>query len=152
MRFAFVLALTAPVVLGVASVPLPQTPGSNIHVTECNVHRHPAGVKHPWVDPYGVLHQVGYFPGDQGFLAIAYRNTAAKPVTSVDFGLVSRGELVAVAHDEGNIGTNAVTAHEFVILRLLVARNLRPDEFLYCAVLGVTYADGTSWRNPKPPL
>jgi len=139
-------------VLVALTMPARQTPGANVHVTHCYLHTHSASARHPWVDAYGVTHQVTDFPSDQAFLAITYINTLAKPATTIEFGLVSRGELVAVARDRGVFAHNVPVAHEFVILRLLYPRTLAgaARREIYCAVLNVTYADGSSWRNPNP--
>jgi hypothetical protein len=147
---AFVFAM----VLG-ASAQVQQTPFSNITITQCNPHIHPAGVSHPWIDPYGFVHQIDDFPFSEAFLAVTYTNMAAQPATAVDFGLVSRGDLIAVAHDTGTFSPGAVINHEFVINRQIFPRIL-PDpsgnNAPACAVLKVTYADGSVWRNPAPPL
>ena len=147
MKLAALLAIAI-------SMPLRQTPGSHIQITHCNVHTHPPNVRHPWVDVYGVTHPVTDFPADQAFLAIAYTNTATKAAREIDFGLVSRGELIAIAHDR-DFERDGLVAHEFVILRMFHPREL-PNRFNadlpYCAVLKVTYSDGSSWRNPNPPF
>lgn len=130
---------------------LKQTPGSQISVTQCNPHQHQRGMgmPHPWIDPYGVLHSdVNTFPYTEGFLGIKYANQASKPATEVDFGLVSRGYLIAVVNDVGTFSPNVSIAHEF---------DVSPEIFPigtslpYCAVMRVKYADGTEWRNPNPP-
>lgn len=132
-----------------AAQDLRQTPGSQITVTQCNPHRHQAGSPgHPWIDPYGIYHGVDHFPYDVGFLGIAYTNDAAKTATEIDFGLVSRGSLIALTKDVGTFSTGAKIDHEF---------SLDPEvfpigtAFPYCAVLRVKYADGTEWRNLRPP-
>lgn len=128
---------------------LQQTPGSQITVTQCAPHRHQVGSPgHPWIDPYGIYHGVERFPYEVGFLGIGYTNTARKAATEVDFGLVSRGSLIAVAKDVGTFSSGAKIDHEF---------SLDPEvfpigtAFPYCAVLRVKYADGTQWRNASPP-
>ena len=107
------------------------------------------GAPHPWIDPYGILHtNVNTFPYAEGFLAITYANQASKPATEVDFGLVSRGYLIAVVNDAGTFSPNVPIAHEF---------DVSPEIFPigtslpYCAVMRVKYANGTEWHNPNPP-
>jgi hypothetical protein len=132
-----------------AAQELRQTPGSHITVDQCNAHRHAGGSPgHAWIDPYGRYHGMGNFPYYVGFLAIEYVNEARKPAKEVDFGLVSRGSLIALAKDVGTFSSGARIAHEF---------SIDPEAFPigtafpYCAVMRVKYADGTEWRNPNPP-
>jgi hypothetical protein len=157
MNSTKVLGLTALAAMLAAGVgvayaqTLKQTPGSQISVTQCYPHQHQPGVgaPHPWIDPYGILHtNVNTFPYAEGFLAITYANQASKPATEVDFGLVSRGYLIAVVNDAGTFSPNVPIAHEF---------DVSPEIFPigtslpYCAVMRVKYANGTEWHNPNPP-
>jgi len=137
--------LLAPVV---ASAELRQTPGSNILVTTCDPHRHTAAEAHPWIDPYGVWHYHGAFPYYDAFLAITFKNQAAVNVTEIDFGLVSRGWLIAVAKDVGTFSPGVAIDHEFVVSPEIFPIGTTAP---YCAVLRVKYADGTIWVNPTPP-
>lgn len=153
MRLVYLnVALGAAVVLtsltpGLAQ-PL-QTPGSKITVLTCNPHRHGPADAHPWVDPYGRWHPVpGDFPNDEGFLAIDYQNNAKLPAKEVDFGLVARHSLIAVANDVGSFSPGVKISHEFVISREVFPIG---TTFPYCAVLRVKYSDGSEWRNPNPP-
>jgi hypothetical protein len=132
-----------------ASAQIRQTAGSKITVAECSAHQHPAGYPgHPWIDPYGGYHGVTNFPYTVGFLAIAYTNHATVAAKEVDFGLISRGSLIATAKDVGTFTPGVEIRHEF---------SVDPEIFPigtalpYCAVLRITYADGTEWRNPNPP-
>lgn len=127
-----------------------QTPGSQIQVTYCYPHVHTEAQHHPWIDVWGRWHPGPYFPYWDAFLAISYRNTAPVAATEVDFGLVARGILVAVARDIGTFSPGVlIQGHEFQI-----ARDVFPlgTEFPYCAVMRVKYADGSAWDNPNPPL
>lgn len=126
-----------------------QTPGSRITVTSCNPHRHAVGTPgHPWIDPYGVYHSVSGFPYAIGFLGIAYTNNAPVAAKEIQFGLVSRGSLIALAKDVGTFDPGAAINHEF---------SLDPEVFPigtalpYCAVLDIKYVDGSEWHNPNPP-
>lgn len=132
----------------VAQTDVKQTAGSNITVSTCDPHEHAQGVTHPWIDPYGGWHYPGYFPTDEGFLAIDYQNDAKVAATEVDFGLVARGSLVATAKDVGKFSTGSKIKHEFVISREVFPIG---TEYPYCAVLRVKYSDGSEWRNPNPP-
>jgi hypothetical protein len=119
-------------------------------VEQCNPHQHePGSGGHVWVDPYGRHHGIRNFPYTAGFLGVTYTNNAKKAAREVDFGLVSRGSLIAVAKDVGTFTPDVRINHEF---------SVDPEIFPigtalpYCAVIRVKYADGTEWRNPNPPL
>ena len=153
MHFRHILGMTALAVIGAialaqAQTAPRQTAGSHITVNTCNPHRHHAGVTHPWIDPYGIWHPATGFPYSEGFLEIAYTNDAKSAAKEIDFGLVSRGTMIAVATDVGTFSPGAVIDHEFV-----VSPEIFPigTSLPYCAVLRVKYADGTEWRNPHPP-
>lgn len=146
-RLSIVLAavLLAPVA---APAQTPQTPGSKILVAECNPHRHAAAQAHPWIDPYGYWHNSpAYFPSWDAFLGISYENQAPAQATEIDFGLVARGSLVALAKDVGKFSPGVKIDHEFVVSREIFPLGGMP----YCAVLRVKYADGSVWQNPSPP-
>lgn len=127
---------------------LTQTPGSNVAVTECYPHQHVMGEPgHPWIDPYGALHAAAHFPYSEGFLAITYSNNAAIPATEVDFGLASRGALIAFARDLGTFTPGAAISHEFSVdPKIFPLHKSLP----YCVVLRVKYSNGTEWDNPNP--
>lgn len=148
------IVLLAAAVCGapaLAQQPLRQTPGSHVTVTECSPHRHRVGTPgHSWIDPYGIYHPPGAnFPYSVGFLGVTYTNDAPIAAKEIDFGLVSRGHLIAVSNDVGTFSHGVKIAHEF---------SLDPEvfpigtAFPYCAVLRVKYADGREWRNPNPPV
>ena len=146
-------SIVAAVILAALPAAVPaqelQTPGSRILVMECNPHRHTAAEAHSWIDPYGVWHYVpGPFPYWDAFLGVVYQNKASLAATEVDFGLVSRGSLIAVAKDVGTFSPDVKIDHEFVVSREIfpIGTNLP-----YCAVLRVKYADGSVWENPTPP-
>ncbi len=148
---AVLLSLTA-LGLSTAAAPaqgLKQTPGSQLSIAQCDPHQHPVGSPaHPWIDPYGVYHGMQNFPYWEGFLAITYTNEASVAAKEIDFGLVSRGSLIALAKDVGTFSPGVAIEHEF---------SLDPQvfpigtQFPYCAVLRIVYADGREWRNPNPP-
>lgn len=89
---------------------LTQTPGSGVMVEQCNPHQHePGSGGHVWVDPYGRYHGIRNFPYTAGFLGVTYTNNAKKAAREVDFGLVSRGSLIAVRRDTRKVcGWNGV--------------------------------------------
>lgn len=145
----FLAGALAAAALPAAAQDVQQTPGSQITVSQCAPHRHRAGTPgHPWIDPYGIYHTAYDFPYEAGFLAITYANDAPKTASEIDFGLVSRGTLIALAKDVGTFSTGVKIDHEF---------SLDPEVFPigtalpYCAVLRIKYADGSEWSNPHPP-
>jgi len=148
---ALLIVVASALVAGAASADEPetrQTPGSNIVILNCNPHEHGPGASHPWIDPYGNWHYRGAFPYDEGFLGVDYRNDAKTSASEIDFGLVARGSLVAIAKDVGMFSTGTEINHEFVISREVFPIG---TSFPYCAVLRVKYSDGSEWRNPNPP-
>lgn len=125
-----------------------QTSGSQISVTQCYPHRHRVGTAHPWIDPYGAYHNTVNFPYAVGFLGVTYVNDARKTAKEVDFGLVSRGSLIAVTKDVGRFSPGVKIDHEFSVDPEIFPIG---TAFPYCAVLRVEYADGSVWNNPHPP-
>jgi len=151
--FARAASLTAAIAVALAvsaaAQTLRQTAGSNITVAQCNPHQHAVtSPGHPWIDPYGEYHGAAPFPYTEGFLEVAYTNDASKTAKEVDFGLVSRGALIALAKDVGSFASGVRIDHEF---------SVDPEIFPigtalpYCAVMRVKYDDGTEWVNPAPP-
>jgi hypothetical protein len=131
-----------------AAAQILQTPGSEVFLMECYPHRHTSTQSHPWIDPYGYWHNnPAYFPSWDAFLGIVYKNQSSLDATEVDFGLVARGSLIAVAKDVGRFSPGVTIDHEFVVSREIFPLNAVP----YCTVLRVRYADGSAWRNPTPP-
>jgi hypothetical protein len=146
--FAAAAVIALPVLA--AAQELEQTPGSHIQVTWCHPHLHTAAQRHPWIDVWGRWHPGPGFPYWDAFLGISYRNTASVAATEVDFGLVARGHLIAVARDVGTFSPSvSIEDHEFSI-----ARDTFPigTAFPYCAVMQVKYADGSVWENPHQPM
>lgn len=119
------------------------------HGDQCDPHRHQVGsAAHPWIDPYGIYHNADNFPYTVGYLGVAYTNDAPKTATEVDFGLVSRGSLIAITKDAGRFATGAKIDHEFSVDPEIFPIG---TAFPYCAVLRVKYADASEWSNPTPP-
>ena len=151
MNYALAVVVASALAFGAASAAEPgtrQTPGSHIIVLSCYPHQHGSGVTHPWIDPYGRAHYPGVFPRDEGFLGINYQNDAKVVASEIDFGLVVRGSLVALATDLGTFSPGIEIRHEFVISREVFPIG---TAFPYCAVLRVKYNDGSEWHNPNPP-
>jgi hypothetical protein len=145
--FAVAALLVSAAAVADTNAPIKQTPGSKIVVAACDPHVHTVAQAHPWIDPYGVYHTT-MFPACDAFLGITYKNVASVAATEVDFGLVARGSLVAVAKDVGSFAPDVSIDHEFVISREVFPLG---TSFPYCAVMRVKYADGSVWNNPNPP-
>jgi hypothetical protein len=126
-----------------------QTSGSQILVTACRPHLHTIAQAHPWINPYGIYERnLVLFPAFDAFLAISYKNQAGVAAKEVDFGLVARGSLIAIAKDLGTFSPGVDIDHEFVVSREIFPLG---TTFPVCSVLRVRYADGSVWLNPSPP-
>jgi len=81
-------------------------------------------------------------------LAIDYLNVTHYVMSTIEFGLVANGRLVAEVRDVGKFSPRAEIKHRF---------GLDPNVFPLgtglpqCVPLRVTYADGTQWVNPHLP-
>lgn len=148
-RFIALIAAAGVMCSPIPALALQQTPGSNIEITFCYPHLHVQSEAHRWIDIWGRRHTGLVFPYWDAFLAISFRNLASTPATEVDFGLVARGNLIAIAKDVGRFSTGAlIKGDEFSVSRdIFPMGNAVP----YCAVLRVIYANGTIWKNPDPP-
>ena len=144
--------------------PHPQT-RDPIHVNECLPRPPSPGVAAPygpigpvwsgyywpavggyyWRDPYGYNVQQLSTPPE---LAIHYRNITTTTATTVDFGLIANGNLVAEVRDVGTFSPHAEIKHTF---------GLSPNVFPLqtglpiCLPLHVVFADGTSWTSSHLP-
>lgn len=148
MKDVILAALAFAAAAAPASAQARQTPGSPVTIETCYPHRHTTGQRHGWIDPYGNHRDSTLFRLQDGFLAIDYRNDGRVAATEIDFGLVARRTLVAVAKDAGTFSPGVTIRHEFVISQEVFPLG---TQFPYCAVLRVKFADGSSWRNPNPP-
>jgi hypothetical protein len=107
-----------------------QTPGSNVALSRCYT-----------------------APG----IRINFTNLAQQDATQVVLGVVQMGKVVWTDSDNGTFapgklierGWDADVAPKS---QVLAGKAVLTDLLQgYCVVLGVTYADGTSWENPSPP-
>ena len=104
-----------------------QTPGSQIAISRCLV---PGGLEMSW------------------------KNLAQQDATEVDIGLVQHGVLVFETTDKGTFSPGTLIEHEYYDAPggsgkgYFVADDMMQNR---CIVLGVKYADGTSWANPSAP-
>ena len=107
-----------------------QTPGSNVALSRCYT-----------------------APG----IRINFTNTAQQDATQIILGVVQMGKVVWTDTDSGTFTPGKlfergwgsdVAPKSQVLAGQAVMTDLLQE---YCVVLGVTYADGTSWKKPSPP-
>ncbi len=101
-----------------------------------------------WNDPYGFQYsQLAPIPAN-GTLSIDYTNVTSKVMTTIDFGLVARGKLVAEVRDVGKFSPHIEIKHQFGL-----DRNVFPlrTALSKCVPLHIVYADQTTWTNPNLP-
>ena len=78
-------------------------------------------------------------------LGIAFSNTAAKPISVVDFGFVVGGKLATEVRDAGSFAPGVTIKHDFHIPKdAYAAKGM-------CVPLQVQFADGSTWKNPALP-
>ncbi len=135
------------------------THGNPIHVSNCNplhgrvntigyVPGYYAGPRYLWPDVYGNRYYQRPITRTAPTLSIDYVNVSTQPVTSIEFGLIARGQLVAEVRDVGTFTPGAEIKHQF---------GLSPNVFplstglARCVALRVKYEDGSIWRNPRLP-
>lgn len=124
-----------------------QTPGSQIQVSTCSAKKGHAGYNEVYTDSEGKV-RTRHISEEDSYLKVYYRNTAAAIAREVDFGLVTRDELVERVKDVGTFSPGVLIEHKFKVSReIFPLRTALP----YCAVLGVRYEDGRVWENPQPP-
>lgn len=117
----------------------PQTPGSNVLMTQCD--------PRPYNNATSGFRATPYKSGQRAILAIQYQNEAATPATAIVFGLVSSGKLVGLGQDDGIFARDAVIKHD-----LFLNQEIFPlGSQTHCVVLRVLYANGMAWFNPAPP-
>jgi len=108
---------------------------------------YPYGGPYFWNDIYGYRYTQARLSRD-AFLAVDYVNRSSVPISSIEFGLVANGRLVAEVRDVGTFSPGAEIKHEF---------GLSPNVFPLqtglpkCVPLRVVFQDGTHWKNPRLP-
>jgi hypothetical protein len=101
-----------------------------------------------WVDPYGRRYYEPPVSTTNPELGIHYTNISDRPMTSIEFGLVAKGNLVAEVRDVGTFSPGAEIRHRFGI-----SENVFPigTGLPQCVPLRIAFADGTMWTNPRLP-
>jgi hypothetical protein len=101
-----------------------------------------------WWDVYGDRFTQPAFVAAKPTLNIDYMNLGPIAAHVVEFGLVSRGDLVAEVRDVGTFSPNVEIKHSF---------GLDPNVFPLgtglpiCAPLRIVFVDHTVWINPNLP-
>lgn len=111
---------------------------------------YPAGRPYFWRDVYGFRYRQWPFPTSTTAptLNIEYSNVTSDPIHTIEFGLVSRGSLIAQVRDVGYFSQGAEIRHSF---------GLNPNVFPIgtglpqCVPLRVTWHNGKTWTNPHLP-
>ncbi|MGR4066098.1 MAG: hypothetical protein ACLQPV_11725 [Vulcanimicrobiaceae bacterium] len=97
-----------------------------------------------WGDVYGARF---YQPpvATNPTLSIDYSNATQKDMSSIEFGLIARGQLVAEVRDVGTFSPGAEIKHRFGL-----SPNVFPlqTSIVECVPLRIHFADGTHWVNP----
>jgi len=87
-------------------------------------------------------------PGVPPVLMIDFANTSQKAISSIEFGLVENGRIVAMVRDVGMFAPNAIVMHAYGISDKSVPANAASTA---CVPLALHYADGTMWMNSNLP-
>lgn len=108
---------------------------------------YPGAGPYGWYDVYGYRY-VQPVTTSSAHLGIDYMNVTSKVMSSIEFGLIARGTLVAEVRDVGTFSPGAEIKHKFGI-----SQNVFPlgTGLPVCVALRIKFADGTSWKNPHLP-
>ena len=94
----------------------------------------------PGLDSFGAFR----IPGSP-IVAVDYVNQTARAIRSVEFGLVTRGSVIAEVRDTGMFTPDVEIRHQF-----LVPGGWIGSGRFTCLPLMVTFSDGTIWNSPNP--
>lgn len=164
-------ALIALLAMGVAPPALAQTSMVNgalptaavLHVNRCDPQLNPPvmtgpyvgfgpgyypGGRYYWNDVYGYRYNQAPMLPANGTLFLDFKNITHKVMSTIEFGLVANGHLVAEVRDVGKFSPNVEIKHEFGL-----SPNVFPIQtgLPQCPALRITFADGTKWVNPRLP-
>jgi hypothetical protein len=87
-------------------------------------------------------------PGLPPMAMIDFLNASNASISSVEFGLVADGKLLAVVRDMGSFAPNVQIMHAYGLAEAAVPPT---NTMTQCVPLRVRYADGTTWMNPNMP-
>lgn len=96
----------------------------------------------------GPFHEMITQPSLPPMAMIDFSNVSNDPITSVEFGLVAGGKVLAIVRDDGSFAPNARIMHAYGIEAAAVPP---AGTIAECVPLRVHYANGTTWMNPSMP-
>lgn len=153
---------TAPSMSGTAA-PAAVPASSLIHVSTCSANSnvkqansalsgygnsyYGSATNNNWADVYGGMYYAPPITTVNPELGIDFKNISSKTMTTIEFGLITNGMLLAEVRDTGSFTTGAEIKHKYG-LKNSVFPIVTP---VRCVPLRITFADGTKWRNPKLP-
>ena len=111
---------------------------------------YPAGRRWLWNDPYGFAFYQPPFATTNPAMYVDFTNVTTHVMTSVVWGLVANGRLVAEARDIGTFSPGAKIQRAYGIsINAFPLQTALPQ----CVALEVTFQDGARRRNPNlPPI
>jgi hypothetical protein len=99
-----------------------------------------------WPDSYGSTYYQPPSSTAGPVLLIAFTNISNKPIHIIEFGLLSNEILAGEVRDVGTFAPGSEIKHKLGLqLSAILPGSSR------CVPLKITYADGTTWRNPRLP-
>jgi hypothetical protein len=114
-----------------------------VHVDGCG-----ASAGDPAQSFMGPFHSEITQPGLPAMAMIDFFNATNNEISSIEFGLVADGKLLAVVRDTGSFAPNARIMHAYGIDAAAVPPAGAQTE---CVPLRVRYANGSTWMNPSMP-
>ena len=122
------------VALALGSAPVsaqPTAAASPVAVKVCDPNRNTVG------DPHTM---------NVAALNITFENVAAKPIRSIDFGVLADGQLITETTDFGTFSPNVEVRHSLDLNPFVFPLPTRTPT---CTALQVTFQDGTTWTDPR---
>jgi hypothetical protein len=108
----------------------------------------PGRYPYAWGDVYGYRYYQPPLAPQNGTLYLDYKNVTKQVMSTIEFGLVANGRLVAEVRDVGTFSPEAEIKHSF---------GLSPNVFPLqtglpqCVPMRITFANGAKWKNPHLP-
>lgn len=154
------LALSAPVAAQQHPQYIVWTP-KFLHVGRCDAQLHqttsypaytpgfyPYARPYYWADPYGYGFYQPPVTTASPTMYVDFKNLTNQVMTTVVWGLVANGHLVAEAKDVGKFSPGIEIQHKYAI-----SENVFPLQtgLPQCVALSITFEDGKHLRNPNLP-
>ncbi|HEX8806251.1 MAG TPA: hypothetical protein VF741_04840 [Candidatus Aquilonibacter sp.] len=109
---------------------------------------YPAGRPWFWTDPWGVGFYQPPVTSAHPAMYVDFVNITNKVMTTIVWGLIANGRLVAEARDVGTFSPGVEIKKEYGIsINVFPLQTALPQ----CIALDVRYQDGTRHRNPNLP-